>query len=193
MGQPVDREIVVLKVVSDAGTPIAGVWNYAIHGTMRPAVNLRLSGDVMGMASRELERLTGVPALFVNGAVGDVSPARHGEAETESVGRELAAAVWSGWNAAARVAPAPLILTTARVALPSPFLSVRNCTAAWVPRWLAVSLRAALPVETELTAARIGDVAWVTMPGELQSRLGETVKGAGRPALARVFVAGLSN
>src|SRR6185295_17617552 len=57
LGEAVDREIVVVKVVSDAGEPIASLWNYAIHGTMLPAFNLRFSGDVMGIASRELERL----------------------------------------------------------------------------------------------------------------------------------------
>ena len=191
LGPRVDREIVVLKVVSDTGVPVAGVWNYAIHGTMLPSVNLRLSGDVMGIASHEIERATGVPTLFVNGAVGDVSPARHGEVETTGAARELAAAVREGWNAVRRVAPAPLFLATVGVALPSPSLAVRNCTAPWVPRWLTVPLGAALPRDTDLIAGRLGDVGWVTMPGELQSRLGETVKRAGRPA--RVFVAGLSN
>lgn len=191
LGRAVDSEIVVLKVVSETGVPIASVWNYAIHGTMLPAVNLRFSGDVMGIASHEVELGTGVPTLFVNGAVGDVSPARHGEVETSSAARELAAAVRAGWNAVERVAPTSLSLATVRVALPSPSLSLRNCTTAWVPRWLTVPLGAALPREAELIAARLGDVAWVTMPGELQSQLGEAVKRAGRPD--RVFVAGLSN
>jgi hypothetical protein len=193
LGQPVDPEIVVLKIVSDSGTPIASVWNYAIHGTMLPAVNLRLSGDVMGVASRELERITGVPALFVNGAVGDVSPARHGEVETASAGRELAAAVRSGWDAATHPKPAALSVARARVVLPPPVLSVRNCVGRWVPRRLTVPLGGVIPREAELVAVRLGRVAWVAVPGELQSRLGETIKRAGRPALDRVLVAGLSN
>ena len=193
LGRAVDRESVVLKIVSDAGAPVASVWNYAIHGTMLPAFNLRFSGDVMGIANRELEATTGVPALFVNGAVGDVSPSRHGEIELEGAGRELAAAVKSGWDTAARPTSGPLILTTARVALPSPFLSVRNCTRSWVPTWLIVPLRGAVSMQAELVAGRIGHVAWVTIPGELQSRLGGTIKRAGGPALSRVLVAGLSN
>jgi neutral ceramidase len=193
LGRAVDREIVVLKIVSEGGAPIAALWNYAIHGTTLPAVNLRFSGDVMGIASGELERTTGVPALFINGAVADVSPSRHGEIEGDNAGRELAAAVRSGWDAAEPVAPARLTLTSTRVALPSPFLSVRNCTASWVPRWLTAPLGAVLPAEAELIAGRLGDVAWVTVPGELQSLLGQAVKRAGRPELPHVFVAGLSN
>jgi len=191
--QEVDREIVVLKVVSEAGAPIALLWNYAIHGTMLPAVNLRLSGDVMGIAGRELERMTGVPALFVNGAVGDVSPARHGEVEVEHAGRELAAAVLSGWETARAAQVAPLVVGTTRVPLPEPFLSIRNCTSRWVPGWLTLPLRPVLPADAELIGGRLGDVAWVTVPGELQSWLGEAVKRAGRRGVRHAFVAGLSN
>ena len=193
LGQPVDREIAVLKVTGESGALIATVWNYAIHGTMLPSANLRLSGDVMGVASRELERTTGVPVLFVNGAVGDVSPARHGEVELEGAGLELAAAVRAALDEATLVATSPLMVTTARLALPSPTLSIRNCTASWVPRWMTLPLGGALPVTTELVAVRLGDVGWVTIPGELQSRLGEVVKRAGRPDLARVLIAGVSN
>jgi neutral ceramidase len=190
--QPIDPEIVVLKIVSDAGAPVAGLWNYAIHGTTLPPVNLRFSGDVMGIASRELERMTGVPVLFVNGAVADVSPTRHGETESDNAGLELAAAVRTAWDAAEPVA-ARLSVATTRLTLPSPFLSVRNCTASWVPQWLTAPLGAVLPDDAELIAGRLGDVAWVTIPGELQSLLGKTVKRAGLPNLSRVFVAGLSN
>src|SRR4029453_11125092 len=80
LGKPLDREIVVLKVATVSGAPLALVWNFAIHGTVPPPGTLRLSGDVTGVASARLERKLGVPALFVNGAVGDVSPAHHGEA-----------------------------------------------------------------------------------------------------------------
>lgn len=191
--QEVDREIVVLKVVSETGAPIALLWNYAIHGTMLPAVNLRLSGDVMGIAGRELERKTGVPALFVNGAVGDVSPARHGEVEAEHAGRELAAAVLSGWETARAAWVAPLVVGTTRVPLPGPFLPIRNCTFRWVPGWLTLPLRLVLPADAELIAGRLGDVAWVTVPGELQSWLGEAVKRAGRRGARHAFVAGVSN
>jgi hypothetical protein len=191
--QEVDREIVVLKVVSEAGPPIALLWNYAIHGTMLPAVNLRLSGDVMGIAGRELERMTGVPALFVNGAVGDVSPARHGGVEAAHAGRELAAAVFSGWETARAVRADPLVVGSTRVPLPGPFLSIRNCTSRWVPGWLTLPLRLVLPADAELIGGRLGDVAWVTVPGELQSWLGEVVKRAGRRGTRHAFVAGLSN
>ena len=54
------------------------MWNYAIHGTALGRDNFLLSGDLMADASLRLERELGVPALFVNGAVGDVSPRPRG-------------------------------------------------------------------------------------------------------------------
>lgn len=193
LGHPVDREIGVIKIVDDRATPVAAVWNFAIHGTMLGSRNLRLSGDITGVASREIERALGAPALFVNGAVGDVSPQKHGLEEMRAAARVLAAAVQDVWQRAPVRERAPLRIRTMRVALPPPALSLRNCVGPWVPRGLRVPLGAALPGDAELTAVALGDAAWVTIPGELQSRLGERVKQGGVPPWAHVFVAGVSN
>jgi len=80
---PLDPELGVLRVTRVDGRPLAVVWNYAIHGTALGRENLLLSGDLMADASARLERALGVPALFVNGAEGDVSPRPRG---------------WPGWN-----------------------------------------------------------------------------------------------
>ena len=193
LDQPVDPELVVLKVASPSGAPIALVWNYAIHGTTLGSRNLKYSGDVMGVASRELERRFRVPALFVNGAVGDASPLHHGPAAAVADGRTLAAAVEEAW---ARATPEPLgalAIRTLRVQLPQPSVSLRNCTRRWVPRALTLPLGRALPRETELTAGKLGETAWVTIPGELQAQLGRILKDAGQAVGVRPFVAGVSN
>jgi len=193
LGQPLDPDVVVLKLASPAGAPIALLWNYAIHGTMLGPRNLKYSGDVMGLASRELERRLGVPALFVNGAVADVSPRRHGHAAALTGAASLAEAVEGAWR---RAAPAPagaLAVRTARLELPPPYVSLRNCTGRWVPRALTLSLARTLPREAELVAGALGGAAWVTVPGELQTRLGRAVKEAARAAGALGFVAGVSN
>ena len=90
LGGPLDPEVVVLAVRRPSGAPVALVWNFAIHGTMLGPGNLRLSADVMGAASETLERALHVPALFVNGAVGDVSPASHGPRALVDVAQALA-------------------------------------------------------------------------------------------------------
>jgi hypothetical protein len=193
LGHPVDNEAVVIKVVREDGRPIALVWNFAIHGTSLGRGNLDLSGDVMGVATRRLEATVKAPVLFVNGAVGDVSPKRHGELGVEETGVALAGAVKAVWDRVVPVASPGLELVDQRVALPSAQLSLRSCVGGWVPRWLTVPLGGAFPRQVALTAGRLGTAAWVTIPGELQSVLGEEIKQQGRGPARRVFVAGLSN
>ena len=193
LDQPVDPEIVGLKVVAETGRPVALLWNYAIHGTMLGASNRKLSGDVMGVASRALERALGAPALFVNGAVGDVRPQRHGRDAALAVGDQLAQAVGAAWARAGTDRDAPLATVVRRVSLPAASLSLRNCLGRYVPRALALPLPNALPEDAELVAGALGRTAWVTIPGELQARLGQEIKRAATPAFAHGFVAGLSN
>lgn len=190
----IDRQLVVMKLVAADGTPIALVWNFAIHPTMLGPRNLRLSGDVTGATSGLVERKLGVPALFVNGAVGDVSPRRHGREALVEVGGRLAGAVESLWSRIdARPVPGPVVSATATVPLGSAALPVRNCLGGWLPRAMTLPLGSLFPSEAILTAVAVGDVAWVTVPGELQSALGARIKHAVKGRWPHAFVAGLSN
>jgi len=72
-------------------------------------------------------------------------------------------------------------------------VSLRNCAGRWVPRALTLSLARTLPREAELVAGALGGAAWVTVPGELQTRFGRAVKETARAAGALGFVAGVSN
>ena len=193
LGGEVDRDLVVLKVTTSTGEPVAVLWNFAIHGTMLGPRNRLLSGDVTGVASRAIEDALGVPALFVNGAVGDVSPQEHGARKQETIARALAEAVRGAWASARPMAPGGLSVRTARVRLPSPALSLRRCVGGWVPASLRVPLGRFLPEETELSAATLGDLAWVTMPGEPVSALGRAIKESARQRWPHVIVAGVSN
>ena len=193
LGKPLDHEIVVLTLRRPDGAPVAVVWNFAIHNTMLSAGNLELSADASGAVSQRLEAELRVPALFVNGAVADVSPARHGPASLPDVGAELATAVLEGWRAAEPLARPTLRTRTAPLALPSPRLSLHNCLGGWVPRSLGVPLGDVFPRESALTAIALGEVVWVAVPGELQTALGRRVKLAGRELFGHAFVAGVSN
>ena len=193
LDEALDPELLVLKVTTTSGAPVALVWNYAIHGTALGPRNLRLSGDVMGEASRRLEQALAVPALFVNGAVGDVSPARHGERAMTDIGAGLAEAARAGWAGAETVTRPTLRTGRLQVSLPSPSLSLHNCLRGWVPQAFAVPLGSVFPRETSLTAVALGDFGWVTFPGELQTRLGMAVKQAAGTRLRRAMLAGVSN
>lgn len=190
---PLDPELGVLKVVARDGRPVALVWNYAIHGTALGRDNFLLSGDLMAEASSRIERRLDAPALFVNGAVGDVSPARRGWDGVRLAGAALSSAALSAWDRIMPEPEAPVVTLTDRVSLPAPALRVRNCLGRWLPRWLGVGLGGALPRSAEMVAVAIGGTGWVTIPGELQTRLGQDIKAAGGRVFAQVFVAGVSN
>jgi neutral ceramidase len=191
--QPLDAELVAVRVTAADGAPLALLWNYAIHGTMLGPRNLRLSGDVTGEASHRLEQALGIPVLFVNGAVADVSPAQHGERATADVGAALAATAQAAWKRARPIAR-PRLATAARaVTLPDPRLTVRSCAGGWAPGWLTVPLGSLFARDATLTAVVVGDVGWVTFPGELQTRLGLAIKRAAGAHLGQALVAGLTN
>jgi neutral ceramidase len=193
VGLPLDPEVGVLKVVRPDGRPVAVLWNYAIHPTALGRGNLHLSGDLTGLASHALERRLQAPALFVNGAVGDVSPALRGETGARAAAEALAREVLLVWERTPATAGAGLRVATLPLVLPAPRLSLRNCLGRWLPRGWSLGLGRALPREAELVGVAVGSSAWVTIPGELQTRLGEAVKAAGRRRFAHAFVVGVAN
>ena len=193
VGLPLDPEVGVLKVVGLDGRPIALVWNYAIHGTLLGKDNLLLSGDVTGAASLEVEQALGVPALYTNGAVGDVSPALRGWPGVRQTADALAREVLATWQRTPVERDAPLRAVSDRLRLPTPRLSLRNCLGRWVPSWLTVGAGWGFPSESEMAGVAVGASAWVTVPGELQSRLGQAVKAEGRRLFGHAFVVGVSN
>lgn len=191
--EPLDPELGVLKVMGTDARPIAVVWNYAIHGTALGRENFKLSGDVMGDAAARIEEQLGAPALFVNGAEGDVSPRQRGWDGVAATGKLLAAAVLALWPRIPPDGDQRLTAGGETAALPAPALELHNCLGRWIPRGTRVGLRSALPATAEIAAVGIGRGAWVTIPGELDTQLGLEIKAAPRTGFARTFVVGLAN
>jgi len=188
-----DPELGVLKVMGADKRPIAVVWNYAIHGTMLGRENSKLSGDVMGDAAARIEEQLGAPALYVNGAVGDVSPRQRGWDGVAATGKVLSAAVLALWPRIAADPDQRVITGAETAALPAPGLELRNCLGRWIPRGTRLGLRSALPSTAEIAAVSVGRGAWVAIPGELDTQLGLEIKTAGRARFTHTFVAGVAN
>jgi hypothetical protein len=193
VSEAVDPELGVLRVMGTDNRPVAVLWNYAIHGTALGGRNFQLSGDVMGAATARLEEQLGVPALFVNGAVGDVSPRQRGWDGVAAGGKILAAAVLALWPRIGADADQRLGAASVTALLPPPGLELRNCLGRWIPRGTRLGLRAALPPSAEIWTVAVGRGAWVAIPGEPDTRLGLEMKTAGRARFAHTFVAGVSN
>jgi len=70
---PLDPEIGVLRLDGPAGKPLAVVYNFAVHA-YGGVPDDRVTADLPGFASAVLEETLGCPALFVQGAAGDITP-----------------------------------------------------------------------------------------------------------------------
>jgi hypothetical protein len=71
---PVDRQIGLLSLSRQDGSPIALVANFAMHGTVMSGDNLQISGDAPGTVEAYVEEKVGAPVLYVNGAAGNIAP-----------------------------------------------------------------------------------------------------------------------
>ncbi len=87
---PVDRELLVLRVEDGDGRPIAHAINFAAHPTMLPSATLKFSPDYPGPLCALVEKETGAPCLFLQGAAGDLSTKPPpGEGGPEKYGQAL--------------------------------------------------------------------------------------------------------
>ena len=93
--KPVDRELLVLRVEDNEGKPIAHAVNFAAHPTMTDGKIFKFSADYPGALAEIIEKATGAPCLFLQGAAGDMSVnagAHHGP---QNLGKALGMEVLS--------------------------------------------------------------------------------------------------
>lgn len=71
---PTDRQIGLMRLERPDGSALGFVVNYAMHGTVLGPSMLQISGDGPGVVSNYLEEKLGAPALYINGAAGNLAP-----------------------------------------------------------------------------------------------------------------------
>ncbi len=70
----VDDSVLVIRATGEQGRPLATVVNYACHPTTLAWENSLISPDYVGAMHEVIERATGVPCAFLQGASGDIGP-----------------------------------------------------------------------------------------------------------------------
>jgi len=173
---PIDDSVQVVRIDAGNGKPLAVMIHYACHGTSLGGRNSKISGEWMGRMQEYVEKqFPGVGSIYLQGAAGDINPRVVGGLDGyeddvnttwalgDEIGREVAR-VYRG------LAPDPAAGGTIRLAhetilLPRAYRELfddfRN-TAVSVPT----------------TAVRIGDLMWITFPGEMFHAIGQAVKAA---------------
>ena len=101
---PVDHQVLVLRIDTAEGAPLAAVVNYACHPITVGPDGDEITPDYPGVVKRVVEASTGATCLFLQGPTGDIGPirggARNGPNEYKRLGTLLgleASRVW--WEA----------------------------------------------------------------------------------------------
>lgn len=101
-GAPADDTVIVARITADDGALLASIVNYACHPTTLAWDNTLISPDYIGAMRELVERDTGAPCLFLQGASGELGP-REGfvgdTAVADRNGRELGYAALSALTA----------------------------------------------------------------------------------------------
>jgi len=163
---------VVLFERAEDGSPLALVFQHAVHGTCLGGGNYLITADSMGVAARLIEEcLPGSSALFVNGCAGNINPHPHGTFELcQRHGTRLgAAAVHAAMSVENQTDHVELACHTHRVDLPleeaRPLDECEQSFAQIEPRYAALqgahhhgwnTAREYLSARAQLEAARAG-------------------------------------
>jgi len=175
---PTDKEVLVMKLARPDGELIALAFDYATHATSLGAKNYTISGDVIGLAEQFVEKVMGLDVIApaFAGASGDIDPWFRvlPEFNTES-----------GWI------PEPVLLgtflgeevvhTSRRAKLSDSEDSIKTAFATVeLPRKKSEGFGAGRSGAMNVSVARIGDVAFVGLGGEVFNEIGMAIK-AGSP------------
>jgi neutral ceramidase len=88
--KPSDRDLAVMRFDDLQGKPLAVLVNFTAHPTMLPSSLLKFSADYVGTLKAALEKETGAPAIFMQGASGDQSVNKGVYKDHQEFGQALA-------------------------------------------------------------------------------------------------------
>ncbi len=88
--KPSDRDLAVMRFDDLQGKPLAVLVNFTAHPTMLPSSTLKFSADYVGALKAALEKETGAPAIFMQGASGDQSVNKGAYKDHQEFGQALA-------------------------------------------------------------------------------------------------------
>ena len=176
---PTDKEVLVMKLAKPDGTTFAALFDYATHATCLGGKNLTISGDVLGLAEQFVEKILGeevITGAFA-GASGNIDPWFR---VLPTINTE------PGWI------PEPVLLgTLLGEEVVHVFRDIDEVSgggdirSAFVTLELPGKPRGSLeikkdtpPTSLSISAARVGDIAFVGLGAEVLTEIGMSIKAA---------------
>lgn len=176
---PTDKEVLVMKIANPDGSTIGVVWDYASHSTSLGPRNYQISGDLHGLAAQFVEKIIAkdVIAAPLAGASGNIDPWFR---------------ICPTFNTEPGWIPEPVLLATmlgeevvrvfrdidktdAGGEIKTDFVTMQ------LPgkkRGKAIKEESSPSTALNVTAVRIGDVAFVGFGCEMLTEIGMTIKAA---------------
>jgi hypothetical protein len=184
---PTDKEVLVVKMARPDGTDIAVLFDYAIHATCLGSKNYIISGDVLGLAEQFVEKII---TSQTSGGLGQdvIAPAFTGASGNINPWLRVNPSLDAGpdWI------PEPVLLgTMLGEEVVHVFRGIGKLSdggeirTAFVTLELPGKTRNELAIEEDcpptplnITAARVGDIAFVGIGGEVLTEIGMSIKAA---------------
>jgi len=176
---PTDKEVLVMKLAKPDGAVVASLFDYATHATCLGGRNLTISGDVLGLAEQFVEKILGedVIAPAFAGASGDIDPWFR---------------VLPRFNTEPGWIPEPVLLgTLLGEEVIHVFRDIGELSAAgdigtaFVTLELPGKQRGELEIKKDcpptpynITVAKVGDIGFVGLGGEVLTEIGMSIKAA---------------
>ena len=176
---PTDKEVLVMKLAKPDGVAVASLFDYATHATCLGGKNLTISGDVIGLAEQFVEKILGqdVIAPAFAGASGNIDPWFR---------------VLPAFNTEPGWIPEPVLLGTllgeevvhvfrdigelsANGDIGTSFITLEL---PGKPRGELEIKKDCSPTPFNISAARVGDIAFVGLGGEVLTEIGMSIKDA---------------
>jgi len=178
---PTDKEVLVMKLAKPDGTSIAALFDYACHGTCLGSRNNIISGDVLGLAAQFTEKILGkdlIAPVFA-GACGNINPWFQG---------------LSGFNTEPGWSPEPVLLgTMLGEEVVQVFRNIKKVSTCGEIKTAFINMKlpgkqvekpsnrkpeysggkeSYPPTLLDITAARIGDIAFIGLGTEVCTEIG---------------------
>ena len=176
---PTDKEVLVAKIAKPDGKPVVVLFDYATHATCLGGKNYIISGDVLGLAEQFVEKILSqdIIAPAFAGASGNIDPwfrvlpAFNDEPgwipEPVLLGTMLGEEVVHVFRRIEKLSSSGQI-NTAFTTLELP----------GKPRNEVVMKKDCPPTPLNITAARVGDIAFVGIGCEVLTEIGMAIKAA---------------
>jgi hypothetical protein len=178
------------------GAWLGGMVNFSIHGGTMPVDLMLYSSDINGAIEIELEKelahknspVADYPVfLFMNGAEGDVGS--EGERSVAAIDRLSKLFVQQAAPSLDESVLTPVAtqfsVQKKKLFVGMPGLPMKGCQKGLfgkLPEWMKVSIYKLLPTHSYISIAQVGDITYMTYPGEPSTQIGYDLQAL---ALAR--------